>query len=290
MVITRHATAQAFLERAGPMLLEREAENNLMVVIAGTLAASEEVGPVDDDVYFATAERSGVVACAIRTPPHKLLLTDAPEDVIQPLVRAVAEIYPELPGVLASNHTSRRFAEVWAGVRGVTVRAGMRMRIYQLEQVTPPALPASGGLRTATEADLDLVVEWTRSFHHELPDMLHGEVEEAVRERIADRATFVWEDPDPVCMAAAAGKTPNGARVNNVYTPPHLRGRGYATACVAGLSQELLDAGATFCFLYTDLDNPTSNNIYRRIGYRPVIDVADHLFDSPEMDVANTPD
>ena len=42
-------------------------------------------------------------------------------------------------------------------------------------------------------------------------------------------------------MAASAGKTPNGVRVNNVYTPPPLRGRGYASACVAHLSQELLD-------------------------------------------------
>ena len=162
MVITRHATAQAFLERAGPMLLEREAENNLMVVIAGTLAASEEVGPVDDDVYFATAERSGVVACAIRTPPHKLLLTDAPEDVIQPLVRAVAEIYPELPGVLASNHTSRRFAEVWAGVRGVTVRAGMRTLVEDGKlkilrgETTPEEVARFAQADTLTEANVDI--------------------------------------------------------------------------------------------------------------------------------------
>lgn len=30
--------------------------------------------------------------------------------------------------------------------------------------------------------------------------------------------------------------------------------------------------------LYTDLANPTSNSIYQRIGYRPVIDATDfHL-------------
>jgi predicted GNAT family acetyltransferase len=283
MVITRHPTAQAFLERGGPLLLEREAENNLMVSIAGGLAASEEAGPLDSEVYLATAGRGTVLACAIRTPPHKLLLTQAPEEVIEPLVRAVAQVHPELPGVLAASETSTRFAHVWARSRGVSARPGLRMRIYQLDRVVPPAREVPGGLRAATEADLDLMVEWTRAFHHELPDMVHGDVEEAVHERIAAQATFVWKDPDPVSMASSAGRTPNGVRVNNVYTPPRLRGRGYATACVAGLSQELLDAGASFCFLYTDLANPTSNSIYQRIGYRPVIDVAEHLFHSPHQ-------
>ena len=28
-----------------------------------------------------------------------------------------------------------------------------------------------------------------------------------------------------------------------------------------------------FCFLFTDLANPTSNSIYQRIGYRAVTDI-----------------
>lgn len=60
-----------------------------------------------------------------------------------------------------------------------------------------------------------------------------------------------------------------------VYTPPAARGRGYASACVAALSQRVLDDGAHFCMLYTDLANPVSNAIYQRIGYVPVADVTD---------------
>jgi len=57
-----------------------------------------------------------------------------------------------------------------------------------------------------------------------------------------------------------------------VYTPRELRGRGFATATVAALSQLLLDQGHQFCCLYTDLANPTSNAIYQRIGYQAVSD------------------
>ena len=262
------------------MLLEREAENNLMIAIAGGLAASEEVRPLGGDAYLATAQRGGVVACAIRTPPHKLLVTGAPDEVIEPLVRDVVTVYPGLPGVLAPNDTSRRLAEVWSRVTGGTARPGMRQCIYQLDRVIPAAQQPPGRFRAATEGDADLIIDWTKTFHHEIPGWVHGDVEEAVRDRIAARATSLWEDPDPVSMASWTGRTPNGVRVSGVYTPSHLRGRGYATACVANLSQDLLDAGASFCFLYTDLANPTSNSIYQRIGYRPVMDVEDHVFES----------
>jgi predicted GNAT family acetyltransferase len=70
----------------------------------------------------------------------------------------------------------------------------------------------------------------------------------------------------------------NGISVSYVYTPPHLRRRGYATACVAELSRSLLASGYTFCALFTDQANPTSNHIYWEIGYRPVADFDEILF------------
>jgi hypothetical protein len=83
----------------------------------------------------------------------------------------------------------------------------------------------------------------------------------------------IWDDGQAVSMAGFGGRTPNGIRIGPVYTPPELRGRGYASALTAALTQRLLDEGRQFCFLFTDLANPTSNSIYQRIGYRPVSDV-----------------
>lgn len=40
----------------------------------------------------------------------------------------------------------------------------------------------------------------------------------------------------------------------------------------------LLDRGLRFCFLFTDLANPTSNSIYQRAGYEPVYDVDQYAF------------
>jgi predicted GNAT family acetyltransferase len=66
--------------------------------------------------------------------------------------------------------------------------------------------------------------------------------------------------------------TPSGIRVGPVYTPPDRRRRGYGAAVTAELTRRELAVGRRYCFLYTDEANPTSNSVYRRIGYRVVGD------------------
>ena len=96
--------------------------------------------------------------------------------------------------------------------------------------------------------------------------------------RIADRDLFIWEDGGPVSTVTKTRHSTHGIVVSLVYTPPAHRNRGYASAAVAALSQQLLDAGWEFCSLFTDLANPTSNSIYQRIGYRPVADFDEYIF------------
>ena len=80
-------------------------------------------------------------------------------------------------------------------------------------------------------------------------------------------------------MGSYGGPTPNGARIGPIYTPPDQRRRGYGSALTADLTQLQLDRGRRFCFLFTDLANPTSNSIYQQIGYRPVSDSAQWAFE-----------
>ncbi len=62
-----------------------------------------------------------------------------------------------------------------------------------------------------------------------------------------------------------------------MYTPPDRRNHGYGSALVAGVSTTLRTNGDR-CILYTDLGNPTSNSIYRAIGYRAVSEVLRYEF------------
>jgi predicted GNAT family acetyltransferase len=94
-----------------------------------------------------------------------------------------------------------------------------------------------------------------------------------------DAGVVLWEDEAIVSLASFGNPTPNGIRIGPVYTPPEYRRRGYASALVAELSERLLET-RRFCFLFTDLANPTANRIYEQIGYRRVCEAAEIVFES----------
>jgi GNAT superfamily N-acetyltransferase len=275
--IVRHATGDSFLARAEPWLLLAEAENNLVLGLARQVALYTAAhGGIP---YLATVERDGeVIGCAFRTPPWKLILTRMPLDALPALAADVADQYDQLPAALAPVAVAREFGVHWARLRDCSVRDGMRQRLYFLERVVAPERPAPGRLRFATTRDLPLIHEWMMSFAAEAVQE-RIDVRAIGTERVARREMALWVDGERRCMAGYSGRSPNGVRVGYVYTPPEWRRQGYATTCVAALSQRALDEGARHCFLYTDLSNPTSNDIYQRIGYEPVTDALDVIFE-----------
>jgi hypothetical protein len=146
------------------------------------------------------------------------------------------------------------------------------LSVFEIATVKFPK-PISGSMRQSTEADREALCQFVGDYAKEIDEM-DTEPPMATADRlIALGRAFLWiDDGRPVGMAAWAGKTPNGIRINFVYTPPELRGRGYASNLVAQLTQRMLDEGRKFCFLFTDRNNPTSNSIYRNIGYQHVSD------------------
>jgi hypothetical protein len=282
MVRLQHFSDPAvFYEHVEPFLLRREAEHNLILGICTELIRNPDRYP--EPPYLAAAERDArVVGVAVRTPPYNLLLSHQEEPDALDLIAADAmRVFGSLPGVNSRHDTSADFARRWEAASSQTARVGMAQRIYQLSRVIPVG-GVAGAMRPARPAEHDLLCEWMGAFQAEAV----GATDPAQVERLIDlylrseiRGLFIWEDPEPVSMAGFAGPTPNGIRIGAVYTPPEYRRRGYASANVAALSQSLLDRGYRFCFLYTDLSNPTSNKIYMDIGYEPVCDVTEYRFE-----------
>ena len=269
--LVRHAGPGDFLQRAESGLLASEAEHNLHLSLA---YVRRDAGATGADVLFDTVEQDGdLVGCVIRTPPHKLLITSMPPEAAPDIVGPVAELYDEIPAVLGPADSAVAVASAWTALKGGGWETGMQQRIYRLDQVES-VRPVPGAMRLATMDDLELLTDWGTGFAR---DAGHAFLlaREQVNRMIERQDLHIWQDESPASMAVAQGATPNGCRIGYVYTPPELRGRGYASALVARLSQRMLDSGMTFCVLYTDLGNPTPNAIYQRIGYNVICDVRD---------------
>jgi len=275
MQVCRHFTARDFLRRARPWLMRAEIENGLLLGVAEQLLRDDSL--YERPIYLATIEQDGaVLGCAFRTPPHQVGLTRMPLTIIPALARDIRAVYDVVPGVSGPVSETSEFAKAWAQLVDGSWSIRFQQRIYALEAVLPPRVNPPGGLRRAVQHDADRAGRWLEAFARDagvsFPTV-------ALAERlIRDGRLYFWQDGEPRCMLASTRETPNGVSINAVYTPPEFRGRGYATAAVAALSQQLLDSGRTFCSLYTDLSNATSNSIYRRIGYLPVADAVEIEF------------
>jgi predicted GNAT family acetyltransferase len=279
--IERCGDVEEFLGRADGFLIAREAEHNLILGLSARLRRDPQ--PYGYDAYLAIAEeRSRVVAAALRTPPHNLVLSEIDDPrAIEPLAADAYAAFASLPGVLGPTDVAARFARAWQVLTGAQARRSMAERIYRAEAVTPPE-GVSGRMRSyADDVDRDVALLWLDAFVAEAlayppPEPTSDFLERRLSE--PEGGIVLWEDGEPVSLAGFGGPTPNGIRIGPVYTPPERRRRGYASALVAELSRGLLETGRQFCFLFTDLANPTSNTIYQRVGYRPIREVDEWAF------------
>ncbi|WP_329273262.1 GNAT family N-acetyltransferase [Streptomyces sp. NBC_01451] len=234
---------------------------------------------------FGVLERAGAVTAAfLRMPlPSRLSVTPLTVAEAEDLAAFLGSLDEPLPGFSAVHETAAAFAEAWRRRTGITGTPHNRQRLYRLAALTPPESAPPGRARVAVAADRKQLACWYGEFTEEV-GMPAPPEEEGLRwadERIAYGGITLWESPDgtPVSMACAAPQLVGAVRLADVYTPLHLRGRGYAGAVTVAVSRAACAAGAAEVLLFTDPANPTSNALYQRLGYRPVRDFTAYRFD-----------
>ncbi|MDH5758446.1 MAG: GNAT family N-acetyltransferase [Gemmatimonadota bacterium] len=271
-----HAVAEEWL-------LRHEVDHNL---VYGMVCAARAMPELPPGMTFALVESDdGIEGCGLLVPGDRLALTAMPSAAAARLAEDLAGAGMVVPAVFGPESAAEAFAGVWGTATGAKGKATMRMHFHSLTELVEPERPAPGRLEVAGEAHREILTAWTGEFMRETHHSI-GSPSELVSRWLPAGDVFVWVDSVPVTMAVASGRTPHGARIGFVYTPPEARRYGYASTCVARISRLLLDAGMDHCVLYTDPDNPTSNRIYRRLGYEYRGTSADFTFTPMNEDVA----
>ena len=224
------------------------------------------------------SDANGIQLTAIMTPPHNITLYATDNNINTEAINCLIDelINFEIPGVTTEKTLAERFAKEYTSRKGLTFSVTMNQRIYELTAVTPD-IKKIGAVRLLEEKDMPFFPYWVEAFSaagsYGKTEMSIPQDAESYRYRLSTKKLYVLEDNGiPVSMAGFTRVMQTVIGVAFVYTPPYYRGRGYATSCVAQISQIALDQGFTKCVLYTDLANPTSNSIYQKIGYTPICD------------------
>jgi predicted GNAT family acetyltransferase len=260
----------------GGLLARRPAQHTILLGAIETLrAAGTRAFGAMAPLFGWWQEPDGEVSAAfLHTPPFPVALASVPAPAAVALAQALAARARTVSGVNADPGGAEAFARAWHELTGDTAELHMRSRLFQLGGLRWPDPRPPGQARVAGPADRSLLIAWSEAFHREAQSGPE-DVVSVVDDRLSYRGLSLWEDAgQPVSMAGVTRITAGQVRVGPVYTPPRLRGRGYAGALTCAASQAALDAGADRVLLFTDLANPTSNALYQRLGYQPLEDRA----------------
>lgn len=277
MRVTLHESVAAFDAAAGPLFDADPARHTLAVTVLDRLRED----PDDAGVLLTVARGGATVGALVQEAGRPVVASALPPGY----AAAAADRSPgALPAVNGPVPEVEAFAAAYTARTGLRAEVAMRMRLFRLVTLTPPA-GVPGGARVAGPVDVDLLARWQLAFIDEAvraldppSDPRPGIVESMDR----GAGHLLWEiDGRPVAYASARRPMGPMSRVGPVYTPPGHRGHGYGSAVTAAASAWAHEAGAREVVLFTDLSNPVSNAIYPRIGYRPVLDALELRFVPP---------
>ena len=274
--IISHTHASELISLSGAYLEQNESENNLPIGLAYRLAEDPYYYGSELPLLLSLLVPGKVIGVAVMTPPKRIILSRISANIhttIVHLVDHLREIDAQIPGVVGPEAAAQTFSDCWIdGIEGISAKMDRRMRVFEARSVMD--LPLSPGkLRFARLDDHPLMTKWIIALSDDIgePTTLENARNRA-QKLIKDQQLYIWDNDGPVSIAGVSRPMKNGMTIGVVYTPPEHRNNGYATSSVLLLTKKLLSDGYSFCSLYTDLSNPTSNSIYTKIGYVPIGD------------------
>ncbi|WP_169952852.1 GNAT family N-acetyltransferase [Microbispora sp. H11081] len=262
---------EAYAAAAEPWLLRDPVRNTVLLTALRGIRSGQFTG---DHLLAWLEDDDGTVAgAACRTPPYPLAFGDVPLAALPLLARDLMDMETDVLEAGGPVRVVEAFADAWW--RPETRRRSERL--YRLGALRAPR--AEGKPRVAGPGDLPMAVRFFRAFQDEAHVDRTADPTPVVAARLNREELVWWEDGErPVAIAGTSAPIAGMSRIGPVYTPPDLRGRGYGSAVTHAASRKALDDGATEVLLFTDLDNPTSNSIYQRLGFSPVTDYASIRF------------
>jgi FR47-like protein len=213
----------------------------------------------------ATLDGSAVAVRSNQSYPV-VLNGDWPVDDVDQLATAVGSL-PALVGISGAPATVRSVAARMP----ITITRAMTMRLYRLETLNPPSHVA-GRARRADADDTELIRKWYEAFNREAGGVI-VDVRQDVAAALRWNGCWLWMDAEDAVVSLATRRpvVAGSARIGPVYTPTNQRKHGYGSAVTAAATLDILSDGGV-PVLFADLANPTTNDIYSRLGYQPVED------------------
>jgi predicted GNAT family acetyltransferase len=270
MKIIKHQDIEEFLNANEQLLLKKESFHNLILGLSYGIRNKKI--ETTEPLFYSIKENEEVIACALRSNSDKpLIVTEMSNGCVELLIQDLLNNKNELMAVVGEESTANYFKDQWTQIKNLDFKINIHLGVYECFKVVFPDI-ILGEIIRATEEHKDILKEYIKGFLKEcFPDspVVDENIENLMNRNLNNNSLYLLNNKknEIVSMAANVRSTLNGGTISLVYTPPMLRGKGYASCMVALLSGKIMNDGKKFANLFTDLTNPTSNFIYQKIGF-----------------------
>ena len=143
-----------------------------------------------------------------------------------------------------------------------------------LSEIIVPHALSSGTVtcRPPHPGERDTLCAWRMAYDIELlgaidsPESRHRAAAFLDAQIAEGNAWVALQDGVPVSLSAFNATLPEIVQLGGIYTPPELRGRGFAKVAVAGSLIAARDRGVSRAVLFTG--NPSAVRTYKAVGFR----------------------
>lgn len=282
MKIRTHINAQEFLLANEGYLLKKEAVNSLLLGLTYTSSKIEK----DNSLFLDLKDHEEILFSAIRTSGRNLIISGIEqkfEEVIPQLINYIKDHQLRFPGINGPADLVLPFATAIKEEMNWNYQIEFEQWVYK---ITASDLDTNNDINLM-QADLshkNLVAHWLHEFYKEvLYQITESEALEIAQIKIKAKEVYILKDGTFKSMSCIARPTREGITINYVYTPPENRGKGYAIKTVQALCQKMLNHDYKFCTLFSDIHNPVSNKMYKKIGFKPIKAFISVKFNEPEV-------
>lgn len=273
------SSVAGFLENCASQLEKDATINSFVLSLA---ARCESSGRPVQHLARGLDKKGNLLIAGIQTDLNRpLVLSKSTNEAAGFFASQLERQVSSLPGVTGPSPAVESFVEEWCVVKNCHSKLERNLRLFELTSLKP-ARACAGFFRVATSEHEKIIFQWLREFHEEAiphePKMSDEDLYKDIRAAFSAEQYFVWVvEGKCVSLVGSRRETSSGRWIGPVYTPKSERGHGYASALTAAVSQRIIDAGKK-AILFTDMENPTSNSIYQKLGYEFVADFKAFFF------------
>ena len=230
---------------------------------------------------YVGAFRDGEVVGVVAHSSNGMLLIQAPEFVAELAVACVDCSQRSVTGLTGPlQQVDRATASLQLNVADARFHCDEWLYGLDLSDLVVPAALSTGTMvcRAPHAGERGTLCAWRHAYNVEVlgaADTAEARQRSAgyLDQQIADGNVWVALDRGiPVSLSAFNATLPDMVQLGGIYTPPELRGRGFAKVAVAASLLAGRERGSERAVLFTN--NPSAARTYEALGFRRIGDYA----------------